>query len=273
MEPLKLTLDRNCIIALEKYHKGKTRAKSGKEQNEGQEREETNAIAIRLLNEFQKAKVITLYIADAAMLENSPEDGEEDFSSYRDRLKRFGLEVEASSIFKAALPVSLRQENTSIYRFEYGEFLRRLIQDTLFPCDAYDFAGHLECYCKRTGNDPQLLADVLEYMDVSDPDVLYPYEPQRLERLKQAMKENGESLKKDAKKCENAWMNRFCDVYMLYAHSTWGGHIFVTDDHNFIDKQHRLRKLGVPGEIMTPPDTVQYLKNIYPHVIAEKDPG
>jgi len=47
----------------------------------------------------------------------------------------------------------------------------------------------------------------------------------------------------------------------------------VTDDHNFIDKQHRLRKLGVPGEIMTPPDTVQYLKNIYSHVMAEKDPG
>jgi hypothetical protein len=107
MDPLKLTLDRNCIIALEKYHKGKTRAKSGKEQNEGQKREEKNAIAIRLLNEFQNAKVISLYIPDAAMLENSPEDGEEDFSSYRDRLKRFGLEVEASSIFKAALPVSL----------------------------------------------------------------------------------------------------------------------------------------------------------------------
>ena len=149
------------------------------------------------------------------MLENSPEDGEEDFSSYRDRLRDFGLDVEASSIFKAALPVSLRQENTSIYRFEYGEFLRRSIQNTLFPCDAYDFAGHLECYCQRTGNDPQLLADVLEYMDVNEPEVMFPYEPQRWERLKQAMKENGESLKKDAKKCENAWINRFCDVYTL----------------------------------------------------------
>ena len=59
MESLKLTLDRNCIIALEKFHKGKTRAKSGKEQNEGQKREEKNAIAIRLLNEFQRAEVIT----------------------------------------------------------------------------------------------------------------------------------------------------------------------------------------------------------------------
>jgi hypothetical protein len=276
MGPLKVTLDRNCIIALERYSKGRTRARDGKKQSEGQKREETNAIAVLRLNEFQMAKVITLLIPDASMLENQPEDGEEDFSSYREHLKRIGLEVEASSIFKAADQLALRQGDILDYRhsFDHEELLRRRIQNTLFPCDAYDFADHLGCYCKRTGNDPQLLADVLESRDVSNLEVLFPYEPQRLERLIQALNEKGESLKRAAKDCEDKWMNRFCDVATLYAHATWGGDIFVTDDQNFIEKQHRLRHQSVQVTIMTPPDTVEFIEKIYlPHVMAEKDPG
>jgi len=274
MEPLKVTLDRNCIIALEKYHKGRTRARHGKEQSEGQKREETNAIAVLRLNEFQKAGIITLFIPDASMLENQPEDGEEDFSQYRDYLKRIGLEVEASSIFKAAGRLAFRQGNILDYRhsLEFEELLRRRIQNTLFPCDAYDFASHLECYCKRTGHDPQLLADILESKDVSNLEVLFPYEPQRLERLKQALKQRGKSLQKAAKDCEDAWLNQFCDVAMLYAHITWLGDIFVSDDQNFIDKQQRLRHQGVLVEIKKPSDTVDYIEKVYlPHVMAAKD--
>lgn len=269
MGPLKVTLDRNCIIALEKYSKGRTRARHGKEQSEGQKREETNAIAVLRLNEFQVAKVITLLIPDANMLENQPEDGEEDLSLYREHLKHIGLEVEASAIFKPADRLVLRQGNTLDYRqsFALEELLRRRIQNTLFPCEAYDFAGHLECYCKRTGNDPQLLADILESRNVSNLEVMFPYEPQRLERLIHALNEKGKSLKKAAKDCEDEWMNRACDVAMLYAHVTWRGDIFVTDDRNFIDKQHRLRHQGVSVTIMTPPDTVEYIEKIYlPHV-------
>ena len=262
MEPLKLTLDRNCIIALERYAEGRTRARHGKEQNDRQKREETNAIAVRRLNEFQRTKVITLIIPYVNMLENQSEDREEDLSKYRDYLKRIGLEVEASSIFKAADRLALRQGNTLYFHWDYEELFRRRIQSTLFPCDAFDFAGHLECWCKGKGIEPELLADVLEWGEVANLEGLFPYEPQRLERAKQAMKERGEFLQKKAKECEDEWINRFCDVETLYEHSTWPGDIFVTDDLNFIHKQHRLNKLGVPGVIMTPSETVQHLETI-----------
>ncbi len=276
MALLKVTLDRNCIIALEKYDDGRTRPKPGKEQSDGQKKEETNALAVRRLNEFQRAKVIKLFIPDASMIENKLEGSEEDFSAYREHLEYIGLEMEASSIFKAADLLVLRQGNILDYRHssDWGDLLRRRIQNTLFPCDAYDFASHLECFCKRRGLDPQLLADVLASRDMSDLGVLFPYEPQRLERLQQALNEKGATLQKAAKVCEDQWINRFCDVASLYAHITWSGDIFVTADTNFSDKQQRLRHQGVSVDhIMTPPATVDYIEKIYlPHIQTERDP-
>jgi hypothetical protein len=168
------------------------------------------------------------------MIENQFEGGKEDFSTYGDYLKRIGLDVEPASLFRPADRIVLQQGNTFdySYSFENGELLRRRIQNTLFPTVPYEFCDYLEDYGKRKRIDPQLLADALESKNVPNLEVLFSFEPQRLEKLRQALEED-EGLLEKAKDCENEWMNRSCDVEMLYAHTTWGGHIFVTADANF----------------------------------------
>lgn len=134
--PLLVTLDHNCIVALEKD-------------------EEPDADAIRQLIVFQQKDIIKIIVGWATMLEKPPQGVKLLwFPEQEHRMKALGLDD--ADLFKHPQAMWFRNEE-GFLTYELEIPYLRTVHELLFPKIDFVFPAYLKRYCKQHQLDPDLL--------------------------------------------------------------------------------------------------------------------
>jgi hypothetical protein len=133
---LLVTLDHNCIIALEKG-------------------EEPNADAIRKLIAFQQKGLIKIVVGWSTMLEK-PRQGEKPlwFPEQERRMEALGLGD--AELFKHHQTMWFRNKE-GFLTYEFERPYLRTVHEILFPTIDFSFLEYLKRYCTQHHLDPDLL--------------------------------------------------------------------------------------------------------------------
>lgn len=235
---LLVTLDHNCIIALENN-------------------EEPNASAVRRLIVFQQKGVIKIVVGWSTMLEKSHQ-GQEPlwFPEQERRMKALGLGN--AELFKHHQTMWFRNED-GFLTYELELPYLRTIHELLFPTIDFIFLEYLKRYCKLYHLNPDLLNQAAFYSNPLTRVFIPPGEwEQRLAKEQEFA--NNTQVMQALKKIREKWMNAKNDALGLCAHASWGGDIFVTNDNHFFKKsvKEKLSSL-IPGKILRPKDAVVHV--------------
>ncbi len=236
---LLVTLDHNCIIALEKG-------------------EEPNADAIRKLIAFQQKGLIKIVVGWSTMLEK-PRQGEKPlwFPEQECRMEALGLGD--AELFKHHQTMWFRNEE-GFLTYEFERPYLRTVHEILFPTIDFSFLEYLKRYCTQHHLDPDLLECANFYSNPLTRVYTPPAEwEQRLAR-EQEFADNPQVMQ-TLKKIREKWMNAKNDALGLCAHASWRGDIFVTNDNHFLKAKEKLSHL-IPGKILRPKDAVQEVDRI-----------
>jgi hypothetical protein len=198
--PLLVTLDHNCIIALEK--------------------DEENADAIRQLIAFHQQGIINIVIGWSTMFEKPPQ-GEKPlwFPEQEHRLRALGLgDVEQ---FKHQQAMWFRnEEGYSTYIPERAYY--RTVHEVLFPSIDFGFQDYLTRYCQQHHLDIALYQDASYYSNPMTRVYTPPAEWEQRMAKEQEFTETTTTMQ-TLKKIREKWMNAKNDSLGLCAHVSWKG--------------------------------------------------
>jgi hypothetical protein len=239
--PLLMTLDHNCIIALEKD-------------------EELNADAIRQLIAFQQKGIIHIVIGWSTMFEKPPQ-GKKPlwFPEQERRLNSLGLgDVEQ---FKHPQTMWFSTEEGYLTYQPERSYLRA-VHEVLFPTIDFEFQNYLTRYCHQHQLDLALYRDAFYYSNPLTRVYTPPAEWEQRIAREQEFADTTVTMQ-TLKKIREKWMNAKNDALGLCAHVSWKGDIFVTSDKHFykVQAQAKLSSL-VPGKILPPRDAVQEVDRV-----------
>ena len=235
--PLLVTLDNNCIIALENG-------------------EEPNATAVRKLIVFHQQDVIKIVIGWSTMFEKPPH-GEKPFwfPEQERRLHALGLgDVEQ---FKHSQTMWFRNKEGYLTYEPEREYLRT-IHELLFPNIDFGFADYLTRYCQQHQLDLVLYQEAFYYSNPTTRVYTPPAEWEQRVAIEHQFVNNIEVMQ-TLQKIKDKWMNAKNDALGLCAHISWGGDIFVTNDDNFYKK--KLLSL-IRGKILRPESAAQEILSV-----------
>lgn len=239
--PLLVTLDHNCIVALEKH-------------------EEPDADAIKQLINFQKKGVVRLIVGKSTIYEK-PHQGEKllGYPEQKHRMKALGLEN--ADLFKPHQTMLFYNEEGYL-TLEPGTLYLQTVHELLFPTIDFDFFDYLKRYCQQKQLDYDLFKCAHFYSRPFTRVYTLPAEwEQRLAKEQEFA--NNTQVMQTLKKIQGKWMNVKNDALGLCAHASWEGDIFVTNDKNFF-KESVKKKLSllIPGKILRPKDAVQEVEQM-----------
>jgi hypothetical protein len=247
-----ITLDTNCIIALEKHVNGKR----------PNAREQQNALAVQELMTLHKEGVITLQTTLCSALEQ-PLRGEKDQELFEQVGDMAAIGLGGIDLFQSPRFMGFPEGNAVVFDMYRERAYQQAIHQILSPSIDLSLPDYQRRYCREHNLDAALLADIVTYQEHLDDAFRYdPQRPERLAKVKEALAVNPELLSYE-EEIKRKWWNAFNDSYGLCIHVSRGGDIFVTDDGGFYKPSRRegLRRL-VPGKILRPQEAVQEMLRI-----------
>jgi hypothetical protein len=241
--PLRITLDQNCIIALE------------------EERPYTGAI--RHLIAFQNQGYIVLNVSAFRGDENrgsgKPElDLKEQIFHEADRAHLAILGLEKVHIYKDLNLMRFTDGSTFLYDIDLDIFFYEFLRNILFPNKPFEPNASGSKQYQKKGLDKATLREIRLYQFAS----LFncSLDPVRCQKMEQLVTSRADLIEK-ADAIRHKENNAHCDVMHLLTHASWGGDIFVTNDDNF----HKQSKHGdlealTGGMILRPLAAVEEVK-------------